>query len=343
MADTIIDEPVPSTKSEPPNAGNRLRRARRRRAASIGAAIAVAVLLVAALGVYLFVLRYEPLARRHIPGNANIAVHVELGDVAFFGPVRKHLWSLLDAESRDGTKLRDRTGVDLGKDLRELVLASVDGKSWVLIAGGKIKKGRFVRGLHQAALAAQRGDWRLEGEFLVGPGGVTVAQADDGTILVGTDRAVVLAALPASDEHKRLGLPDAGAITFAVTHEAWGGASGFLGDLIQHNHVLRQVERASGVLSLGDEPTLEIRVEPRPGNDPAALARDLEATIAELRVLMMLVPDVAGERTALGAARVRPGKDGTVLVTASWPYDGLDRGAARLVALLRLLGVLAPA
>jgi hypothetical protein len=340
MADTIIDEPVPSTQSEPPRLRPRPKKApNRRRVAAVAAAISAAVLLVAGLAFYLFVIRYEPLARRHIPGNANIAVHVELREVAFFGPVRKHLWPLLDGDGKDGPSLRERTGVELGADVRELLLASADGKSWVLIAGGKIKKGKFVRGLHEAAAASNRGEWRLDGDFLVGPGGVTVAQADDGTILVGTDKAIVVAALPTSDEYKRLALPEKGAVTFAVTHLAWDGASGFLGDVVKHNQVLRQVERATGWLELGDTPTLVIRVEPRPGNEPAALARDLEVTLGELRLLTLLVPDVAGEKAALGRALVRPEKDGSVRVTASWPYDGLDRGCARLVALLRVLGV----
>src|SRR5689334_21446641 len=102
MADTLIDSP-PETLPDivlasPPPAPAPVPPPRRRGpllAVIIGGLVAVA-LACAALLFYLLVWRYEPTARRHIPGNANVAIRVEATDVLLFGPVRKHLWPLLE-------------------------------------------------------------------------------------------------------------------------------------------------------------------------------------------------------------------------------------------------------
>ncbi len=126
----------------------------RSRKIAIALSILAAVLLVAGVAVYLFVVRYEPLARRHIPGNANLVARLDLADVALFAPVREHLWPLVfEGAAGDAPKGKTRadrvnaaTGVNLAADVRELLVASVEGSSFVVIVGGKIPRGRFVKG-----------------------------------------------------------------------------------------------------------------------------------------------------------------------------------------------------
>ena len=224
--------------------------------------------------------------------------------------------------------------------MRELYVASVEGASFVAILGGKIPRRRFVQGL--AAVAKEEawpGAWRVEGELLRGPEGITIAQADDGTVLFGTSEAIVIAALPASEDFARLALPEKGASSFAVTRDAWSGAAGVA--VVAHASVLRKIERASGTFTLGKSPEVTMTIEPSEANPAPALAGEIEQLLAEMRIVALLLPDTVGEKGALQAAKVTA-KDGHVIVTAPWSYDALDRGCVRLAGSIRVGLVAAP-
>ena len=339
--DDVDDEPPRQTVVDPIAVLPRAPMPRSRKIAIALSSLA-AILLVAGVAVYLFVVRYEPLARRHIPGNANLVARVEIADLALFGPVREHLWPLMFApaptsgsnEKTRADHLKAATGVALATDLRELIVASVEGSNFVAILGGKIPRGRFVQGL--AAVAKEEawpGAWRVAGGLLVGPDGITIGQADDGTILLGTSEAIVTAALPASDDFVRLALPEKGASSFAVTREAWSGAAGAA--VVAHASVLRKIERASGSFTLGKSPEITMSIEPSDANPAPALAGEIEQLLAEMRIVALLLPDSVGEKGALQAAKVTA-KDGRVLVTAPWSYEALDRGCARVARLIRV-------
>ena len=313
----------------------------RSRKIAIALSILAAVLLVAGVAFYLFVVRYEPLARRHIPGNANLVARLDLADFALFGPVREHLWPLVfEGAAADAPKgktradrIRAATGVNLAGDLRELVVASVEGSCFVVIAGGKFPRGRFVKGL--AAVAKEEawpGDWREAGELLLGPNGIAIAQAEDGTILAGTSEAIVVAALPTSEDYRRLALPEKGGSSFVVTREAWSGAAGAA--VVAHASVLRKIERASGHFTLSKTPEFSLEIEPVAVDPAPALAGEIEQLLAELRIVALLLPDSAGEKGALQAAKVTA-KEGRVVITAPWSYEALDRACARLAAQIR--------
>jgi hypothetical protein len=301
---------------------------------AIAFAALLALVAVGLVAAYLFVFHYEAVARRHVPGNANLVVRVQAADVVMFGPVREHLWSIAvqratrSGKSR-GARIREATGVNLATDLREAIVASTDATSWVLIAGGRIARGRFVDGLAQVA---QEEGWplRRQGELLVGPG-VAIGQAEDGTIVVGTDTTIVNAALPAAEDARRLGLPEEGAATFAVTRQAWEGVAGIA--TIAHASVLGHVARASGRLTLGPTPELSLTIEPAAGVAAADLARELNDVAADVRLVTLILPDLAGEKQALGGVQIAP-SGGQVKVFAPWPYEGLDRGCRRLAELI---------
>ena len=312
----------------------------RSRKIAIALSIFAAVLLVAGVAVYLFVVRYEPLARRHIPGNANLVARLDLTSLVLFGPVREHLWPLVFEGGGEGApkgktradRVRAATGVNLATDPRELLVASVEGASFVAIVGGKFPRGRFVKGL--AALAKEEawpGGWHEAGELLVGPAGLTIAQADDGTILLGTSEAIVVAALPASDDFHRLALPEKGS-AFALTKEAWSGAAGVA--VVAHASVLRKIERASGHVTLSRSPEVVLEIEPVSASPAPALAGEIEQFLSEMRIVAMLLPDLMGAKGALQAAKVTA-KDGRVVITAPWSYEALDDACARLAGQIR--------
>ena len=331
---TVIEDGGPPPVQRP---------AARSRKGCVAAAIfaVLTVLAVVGLAFYLFVWRYEPLARRHIPGDANVAFRLEAADVALFAPVRKHLWPLLEDASSGKTRsarINDATGVNPATDVREILIASTDAASWVVILGGRIPPGRFVSGIERVAREEGWAGWRRDGDLFIGPGGVAIGQADDGTVAIGTEDDIVLAALPASDEWQRLGLPEQGAVTFAITREAWGGMGGAIGGLLPRGGagLFRRASRAAGAMTLGAAPAITMRIDPVSGETPAALASDVETILGDLKLITFLLPDVVGEKGALQAARVTA-KGAAVEVRSDWPLDGLDRACERLARLLRNL------
>jgi len=332
MADTLIEQVPPTLREEPKKPANRARTV-----VLVLAVVAALLAVVAAVVFYFFVWHYEPLARRHIPGNASVAARFEATEFILFGPVREHLWPFLDAKGGAKGKsrldrIREATGVNLATDLRELVIASVDGSSFVAVAGGRIKRGGFVKGLAQIAKEdAWPGGWHESDGLLLGPGGIAIGQADDGAIAMGSDVDIVRAALPASDEGLRLELPQDAAASFAITKQAWSGAAGRT--VVAHASVLRKIERATGRFTLSRSPELTMEIEPTAGDDAAALAGEIEQLLAELRIVTLLVPDIAGEKGALQAVKVQA-KGGRVVMIAPWSYEALDRGCARLAGLL---------
>lgn len=308
----------------------------------VGALALLALLAGAALGVYFFFWRYEPTALRHIPGDANIVVRVEAAELALFGPVRRHFLPLLDEAASDAprasrkARIEAATGLDFPSDLREIVIASTDASSWVALAGGRIPKGRFVAGLEKVARDEGWTGLRREGELLVvldekgaRPRAV-IGQADDGTLVLGTDVEIVSAALPASDEWQRLDLPEQGAVTFALTGAAWSGAAGAVSAALPRAAALfRRVAHASGTLTLGAEPELAMRLSPASGEAAAALASDAQALLGNLKLTLAVVPDVAGEKAALEGAQAAAQGD-RVEIRTRWPHEGLDRACADL-------------
>ncbi|WP_433929134.1 hypothetical protein AB3662_36535 [Sorangium cellulosum] len=370
MPDTLIEEPIRPTVTDdlaapapapegdpapapgaapadarpaPPGEGAPAAPPRPRRppiAACLLAAIALLALVAgAALGGYFFLWRYEPTARRHIPGDANIVVRLEAAELALFGPVRRHFLPLLDEAASDASRasrkarIEAATGLDFPSDLREIVIASTDAASWVALAGGRIPKGRFVAGMEKVARDEGWTGWRREGELLVvgspHPRAV-IGQADDGTLVLGTDVEIVNAALPASDEWQRLDLPEQGPVTFALASPAWSGAAGAVSAVLPRAAALfRRIDHASGALTLGAEPALAMRLAPASGEAAAALASDAQALLGSLKLTLALVPDVAGAKSAIEGAQAAAQGD-RVEIQTKWPYDGLDRACADL-------------
>ncbi|MBI4703070.1 MAG: hypothetical protein HY744_18290 [Deltaproteobacteria bacterium] len=177
--------------------------------------------------------------------------------------------------------------------------------------------------------------WTLDADLLVHRLGPAIAQAEDGTLLLGTTADVTRAALPAAESEARVPVPTEGALSFLVSRQAWGGAVSLLPLTLPGLDTLMKVEQATGNLVLSDEPRLSVALEPRPGTEAGALARDVESLLGGLRVLALVVPgDLGGAKHALGKATVRA-EAGAVRVEAPWPYEALDEAVRRLAELAR--------
>jgi hypothetical protein len=345
MADTLVDavEPVPPTQRDPEPAPPAVEPQKQSSKRMLAVAVVAVVVLgsIAAAALWMIVFRYKPTALAHVPAGSNVVVRIEGADILLFGPVRNHLLPLVLEDKPKGPalkkvpwaeRLHDRTGVRLPMDVREMLLATMDGKSFVGLFGGKISQGKFVSGLAEVAQEEGWAGFHLENELLVGPN-VVVGQADDGTIVVGTDKAIVTTALPATEEGAKLGLPEQGAVRFVVAKPAWETVS-MMGTLVPEVSAFRGVRRGTGSFTLGGSPELVLQLEPMEGADSAAIEQGVTALLANLRLLTLLAPDRIGEKDALRHAVVS--REGAkVVVRAPWPTEGLDQAAAMLAARLR--------
>lgn len=301
-------------------------------------------MLLAGLGAYLYfaLWAYEPTALRHVPAGANIVVRADAAKLVVFKPVREHLWPLLlerDGEAADKdrriARIREETGVAIPTDLRELVVASVDGVAWVAVIGGNIEKGRFVPGLAKVLAEEGLDGWAVEGDLLAHRTGSVIGQADDGTLVLATHREIAEAALPRSEsDTSSLPVPTDGAIGFRVSHPALARLVRQIPDGIPVGP-LTQIDELSGNVALTDDPRLSLEVTPKAPAQPPALAAELSGMFSKLGLALLFVPsDLYGAKKAISDATVTAG-DGRVHVHAPWPYGPLDQAVKLLANSLR--------
>ncbi len=350
MADTLNDEhhheppppterepehePVPETELEPsvvtPRRWGRW-------LAALFVALAIGGSAAAAYFGWLYV-SYEAVAYYHVPGNAQVVARVELADVALYAPVREHLLPALKerlarpSTAKKGSDLRKRlletTGVDLEGDVREVVFASVEGKAWIAIFGGKMQRGRFVDGLAKVLEEEGVGGYTKRGALLVGPEGQAIAQAEDGAVLYGTNVAVVEAALPAEAGPSGPVLPK-GAVVFSLTRDAAEGALSLPRDMVRG---------VTGTMSLDDAPTLAASFDLVPGADPAPIAKAIEQAAASMRAL---APEGSLAKVSLDALAVEPSAT-SVRVRVPWTEETTVRACKEAAEELRTVPLPTP-
>jgi hypothetical protein len=351
MPGTVIQdhhEPPPATVPDPTlgAGGPSPKRASRWVWVLLGVTFLVLGGAAAAAFMYFKLFRYERTAALHLPSNTVAAFRIEAADLLLFGPVREHIWPVLQERAKQGdgdggeaaTRLRlieDKTGIDLEQDIREIVIATVDATGFVVLLGGPLEQGRVVEGMHEILSKEAPGEWSIDGEILLGPGQLAIGQADDGTVVIGTHRDVTESALGTSKAHKTLALPEAGAMSFAFTEPAIEGMSATAKALTGVETRLR-ASRVAGTMTLSSDPRLEITFTPRGGVPPDELRSDVDDLIKDARLLLYFAPDMAGEKQALKNATIEL-QGGNVVVHAAWPYEPLDKGSKRIADGLRTM------
>lgn len=325
---------------------------RRNRKILLGVLGGVLFALVAIpLIVYFGFFHYTKVASQHVPAGTTLAIKVDLVDVATYGPVKRNLIPLLD-ENPSGTaaaavkrseKIGDAAGFSPSRDIRELVVCFVgDPEHYALVVGGRFPAGKLVPALAKVAAAEGSTEWAQAGDILKAKSGnYVVGQASDGTAVFASDEATLRAALPASSENTRLGLPEEGAVTYAGSAELWKKIStssyaSMLGTLQD----LKGIGAFNGTMTLGNNPKMvtQVSVSGNPEDSKATLYRvftDLRRISELRRRLTNSSTDWAGEEQALGGSVIETKGASVLKVTTPLTYEGVDRGAQNLAQTIR--------
>jgi hypothetical protein len=266
---------------------------------------------------------YGRVAARHLPDDTELAARIDVETLLIAGPVRSRLLPLFDQGLAGRTDLKARhdrfrahTGVELARDLREIVLgSSADG--WVLVFGGKFPKSGLVAGL-ETTLAEEQTPATRQGDVLLVQNGPAIGQASDGALIVASDVARLRAALRGGEAYLKLGLPPEGAGGFAL-RVGTPAPPGF-----------EPFERVSGSLVFGERLDADVAVHLRPGarGEPAEIAR-------AFATLGAAAPPASAARRPLEHAEIQLHRVGEAGVKLSWTAPELETGVEWLASLLQ--------
>ncbi len=312
--------------------------------------LALSLLAAAGAAVYLYFtyIQYDRVAALHLPPNTAAALRLDLEKVVLYEPVRRHLLPLANEvpPGRQGARapgptrlerVQSATGIELGVDLRELVLGWGPGPTdWVLVVGGRFPRKAVLEGV-QRVLGEEGVVWGLsqDGAALVSEGGIALGQAGDGTLIAAANEALLRAALPVTDAHRRLALPVEGPAGFAVQGDQVRALiPAPLRFLVPSLRAVDEIEHVHGELALGPELVLETQLRLR-GSTAEQVVQQLQQLSQNARGLAALPGVPAGPLQA--AERLSAEVDGPqgVRVTASWTREEVDSAARELAGLLR--------
>jgi len=283
--------------------------------------LTLAAAFVGGMLIYFKFVAYGRVAARHLPDDTLLAARIDVETLLISDPVRGRLLPLFDqGVARADLKARhDRfrahTGVELGRDLREIVL-SVSDAGWVLVFGGKFPRTGLVQGL-QTTLAEEPTPSVLQDGVLQVQNGPAVGQAADGALVVASDVDLLRAALRGGEAYLKLGLPPEGAGGFAlrVAEPFPPGLSKF--------------DSVSGAVQIGQEVEVDVAVRLRPGAsaDPSGIA-------SAFATLGAAAPPESAARRPLEHAKIQPHRVGEVGVQLTWTRPELELGVGWLASLL---------
>jgi hypothetical protein len=175
-------------------------------------------------------IRYERRALQHVPVASVFALRLDLQPVVLFEPVRRHLFPLLEKLSWGSSglaRVEAASGVNLSMDLRELVLATQADGRWLLVAGGLFDAAK----LEQAAAAVLNQSTPGKCHALTmgfDCGEFSFAAAKDGTLLVGSESALVTQGEVVTPRYQSLNVNDRAAASWGLDVQS-AAAGGTLG------------------------------------------------------------------------------------------------------------------
>lgn len=310
------------------------------------AALLAALAAVGAYVAYVELLHYRRRAAEHLPPNAVFAARLDVEQVMLFDPVRRHLLPLVDIlppaptrpehpelQSQSRLARLRAAGLNLGLDLREIVVATTADEGWLIALGGLFPEQGMLTAIEQVLRQENIPGWeRRDDRLELSSTGAVIAQAPDGTLLLANQRGTLAAALPTSTRYRELGLAREGAGGAALdlrSHASstwtYPGPVNWLGS-----------RRVTASLKLDRDLELELRIEAGDASEAQTLAaqarRWASAEPEGARDLPTGGSDPAGVWARTRAVEV----DGTWLkLLSSWRPSELDRSARELAAWLR--------
>jgi hypothetical protein len=285
--------------------------------------MSIAAAFVGGMLIYFKFVAYGRVAARHLPEDTVLAARIDVETMLISDPIRSRLLPVFDQGVASSAALKPRhdrfrahTGVELGRDLREVVLG-IANPGWVVVFGGKFPRSGLVEGL-ATTLEEEHTPAHLEGGVLQVEAGPAVGQATDGALIVASDATRLRAALQGGEAYLKLGLPPEGAGGFAllVKDPAPPGFETFA--------------RVSGAVQLGQDMAVDaaVRLHDGASADPSAIARDFATLGAS-------APSESQAQRPLENAQILPRRADEVGVQLSWTRPELDAGAAWLASVLR--------
>ncbi len=314
---------------------------------------ALAAVCLAALGVwvaYRELIQYERRAAEHLPMGVGFAGRLDLEQVLLFEPVRRHLFPLIDklpftsaAPNRSASKANDRltrlrelAGVNVGLDLREILIAGAEKPGdWVLVLGGLFQKQGLVSAVENLLREEQVAGLAREGDVLsFEPWGIALGQAADGSLILASNRPTLESALPATQRFVELGLARTGAGGFSATPalvRRWLGPTAGLAEA-----GLSKLRRMGVTLRLGGALELEGRLEVVSASDLPFAVSGVEEWLQWMDAGSRFIPqaDWGGERALLARARLVKESETAVKLLSSWQPSELDRATRSLASWL---------
>jgi hypothetical protein len=283
--------------------------------------VTLALAFAGGLLIYFRFVAYGRVAARHLPDDTRLAARIDVETLLISDPIRTRLLPLFDqgAPRADLKPRHDRfrahTGVELGRDLREIVL-SVSDRGWVLVFGGKFPRSGLVQGL-ETTLTEEPTPCEFRDGVLQVQNGPAIGQATDGALVVASDAARLRLALRGGETYLKLGLPPEGAGGFGL-RVAPQPPPGF-----------NEFERVYGSIQLKEQVEVDVAVHLLTGasSEPTRIA-------AAFATLAKAAPAASGARRPLEAAKIVPHREGEVGVQLSWTRDELNQGVEWLASLL---------
>lgn len=293
-------------------------------------ALSLALAVGLAAVIYVRYLRYERRAALHLPSATTFALRIDLEQGVMFEPFRRELLPLANTGSPTSfamtrlERLEKYTKVEFGRDIRELVVAK--GKNtWLLVVGGLFPRSGLLSGVARVLKDEEvKSELSSDRQLLLFGPRMAMAQASDGTILLGRDASVVREALAPQATHERLRLTMDGAGAFAVLNKAPQEVSG-----ANPKDGRPRLSSISGTLKAGGRIQVSAHFD-FVGGSPS---KQLELA----RGILESVPgrstaDSSGLRALQSAiAGLELGAKDSVVLSASWHHEDL-RGAAQWLA-----------
>jgi hypothetical protein len=291
-------------------------------------ALAVVVLGVFVAG-YWFLVRYEDKVARHVPRGSLVALRLDIEQVVLYQPVRKRIFPVLDGaktESNRLARLNAETGVNLGMDLREVLVAVLPAGQYLIAVGGLFpESGLLAKALrvlpsgHSCTPNGARVQCVLKDDRL------WLEQAADGVVLASNSEQVLAAAAIESEEGIALGLQRA-PIAFAADWQQARSAFPLDPRALGLPEWVSNLTAVRGKSDLGDPLEVEVVLNGVPVNE----VEGVRSWLQQVQNLAGLVrgPDVAGERGLLARATVEVTASGAVALRSYWERKDVERAAS---------------